>query len=147
MAIEWNRDAAIGNPSESGVFRVGLRQLRHTEPAEHRSGAVLDSAREPRNADHLFNTAAFSTPAPYTFGDAGRDIIPGPGNQVVDAALHRRFSIGERRTLEIRTEVFNSLNTPNLGIPGPYPDFGPFFGKAFSAGQPRRLQFAMRYDF
>ena len=32
-----------------------------------------------RNANHLFNTAAFSDPAPFTFGDAGRDIIPGRG--------------------------------------------------------------------
>ena len=28
-----------------------------------------------------------------------------------------------------------------------YLDFGPFFGKAFSAGSPRRTQFGLRYDF
>jgi hypothetical protein len=100
-----------------------------------------------RSADHLFNTAAFSDPAPFTFGDAGRDIIPGPGNEVVDVALHRRFQIKERTSAEFRWETFNALNHPNLGIPGPYPDFGPFFGKAFSAGEPRRMQFALRLDF
>jgi hypothetical protein len=98
-------------------------------------------------ADHYYNTAAISAPAPYTFGDAGRDILPGPGNEVVDLALHRRFFITEHRTIEARGEVFNSLNHPNIGIPGPYPDFGPFYGKAFSAGTPRRMQFALRYDF
>jgi len=41
----------------------------------------------------------------------------------------------------------NAVNHPNLGIPGPYPDFGPFFGKALSAGDPRRMQFALRFDF
>ncbi|MGH9665917.1 MAG: TonB-dependent receptor, partial [Bryobacteraceae bacterium] len=100
-----------------------------------------------RNADRFFNTAAFSDPAPYTFGNAGRDILPGPGNAVVDAALHRRFSVREGQTVELRAEVFNALNYPNIGIPGPYPDFGPFFGKAFSAGDPRRMQFAVRFDF
>ena len=35
----------------------------------------------------------------------------------------------------------------NWGIPGPYPDFGPFFGKIFTSGDPRRMQFALRYDF
>lgn len=100
-----------------------------------------------RNADHFFNTAAFSNPAPYTFGDAGRDILPGPGNVVIDLALHRRFPITEQHTIEFRTECFNIINHPNIGIPGPYPDFGPFFGKAFSAGDPRRFQFALRYDF
>jgi len=100
-----------------------------------------------RSADHLFNTAAFSDPAPYTFGDAGRDIIPGPGNEVVDVALHRRFIVREGKSAEFRWETFNAFNHPNLGIPGPYPDFGPFFGKAFSAGDPRRMQFALRFDF
>ncbi len=100
-----------------------------------------------RNADRFFNTNAFSDPAPFTFGNAGRDILPGPGNAVVDGALHRRFVVTEGKTVEFRAETFNILNHPNIGIPGPYPDFGPFFGKAFSAGDPRRMQFALRFDF
>lgn len=100
-----------------------------------------------RSADRYFNTNAFSAPAPFTFGNAGRDILPGPGNIVVNLALHRRFHIRERQTVEFRTEAFNVLNHPNIGIPGPYPDFGPFFGKAFSVGDPRRIQFALRFDF
>jgi hypothetical protein len=98
-------------------------------------------------ADHYYNPAAISAPAPFTFGDAGRDILPTPGNIVVDLALHRRFFISEHHTIEARAEAFNALNHPNLGIPGPYPDFGPFYGKAFSVGSPRRMQFALRYDF
>jgi hypothetical protein len=100
-----------------------------------------------RSADRFFNTNAFSDPAPYTFGNAGRDILPGPGNIVIDVGLHRRFVLSERQIVEVRGETFNVVNHPNIGIPGPYPDFGPFFGKAFSVGDPRRLQFAVRYDF
>jgi hypothetical protein len=100
-----------------------------------------------RNADHFYNVAAISTPAPNTFGNAGRDILPGPGNAVVDLALQRRFTVLEHKTLAFRTEIFNLFNHPNIGIPGPYPDFGPFFGKAFSTGDPRRMQFALRFDF
>lgn len=40
-----------------------------------------------------------------------------------------------------------SGDDPNWGIPGPNPDFGPFFGKIFSSDDPRRMQFALRYDF
>ena len=100
-----------------------------------------------RNADHFYNANAFASPAPFTFGNAGRDILPGPANAVVDIALHRRFLIVENKTIELRWETFNLLNHPNFGIPGPYPDFGPFFGKAFSTGDPRRMQFALRFDF
>ncbi|MBV9771548.1 MAG: TonB-dependent receptor [Bryobacterales bacterium] len=110
-------------------------------------GQSINLPANQRNPDHLFNTAAFSDPAPFTFGDAGRDIIPGPGNEVIDMALHRRFSVAEGKWIEFRWETFNTLNHPNLGIPGPYPDFGPFFGKAFSVGDPRRMQFALRFDF
>ena len=100
-----------------------------------------------RTPEHWFNTNAFSAPAPYTFGNAGRDIIPQPGNEVIDFALHKRFSIKERSGIEVRAETFNSLNHPNLGYPDPYPDNGPFFGRILLTGQPRRVQFAMRIDF
>jgi hypothetical protein len=43
----------------------------------------------------------------------------------------------EHRTVEARGEAFNSLNHPNIGVPGPYPDFAPSYGKAFSAGNGR----------
>jgi outer membrane receptor protein involved in Fe transport len=110
-------------------------------------GQSISLPSSQRSVDRWFNTAAFSDPAPNTFGNAGRNIIPGPGNEVVDIALHRRFVIRERATLEIRAESFNLLNHPNYGIPGPYPDFGPFFGKILSTGDPRRLEFGTRFDF
>jgi hypothetical protein len=49
--------------------------------------------------------------------------------------------------VEFRAESFNLLNHPNIGVPGPYPDFGPLFGKIFSVGQPRRYQIALRLGF
>ena len=110
-------------------------------------GQSISLPSSQRSADHFFNTKAFSAPAPFTFGNAGRDILPGPGNAVIDLALHRRFVVSEGKSIEFRAESFNLLNHPNFGIPGPYPDFGPFFGKAFSAGDPRRMQFALRLDF
>jgi hypothetical protein len=110
-------------------------------------GQSISLPSSQRTADHWFNTAAFSTPAPFTFGNAGRNIIPGPGNEVVDLALARRFPITERSSLEFRVEGFNIFNHPNYGIPGPYPDLGPFFGKIFSTGDPRRFQFGARFDF
>jgi len=100
-----------------------------------------------RTPEHWFNTNAFSAPAPYTFGDAGRDIVPGPGIEVTDLALHKRFSINERWGVEVRAEAFNSMNHPNLGYPDPFPDNGPYFGRLLLAGQPRRIQFATRIDF
>ena len=100
-----------------------------------------------RTPEHWFNTNAFSAPAPYTFGNAGRNIIPGPGVEMMDLALHKRFRVGKRMGVEVRAEVFNSLNHPNFGYPDPFPDNGPFFGRILLAGDPRRMQFATRIDF
>ena len=111
------------------------------------AGQSITLPRSQRSADHWFNTAAFTAPKPFTFGNAGRNIIPGPGNNIIDFALHRRFLLGEQRALMFRAEAFNLFNHPNYGIPLPFADFGPFFGKVVSTGEPRRIQFALRFDF
>ena len=110
-------------------------------------GQPIALPRSARTSDHFFNTAAFSAPAPYTFGDAGRDVGTGPGNNIFDFALFRQFRLRERQRIELRAESFNAFNHPNWGIPIPNPDFGSFFGKIATTGDPRRFQFALRYDF
>jgi hypothetical protein len=110
-------------------------------------GQSISLPRDQRTPEHWFNTNAFAAPAPFQFGNAGRDTIPGPGNEVVDLALHKRFTLRERTGVEVRAESFNLLNHPNFGFPDPYPDQGPFFGRILTTGQPRRLQFAVRVDF
>jgi hypothetical protein len=110
-------------------------------------GQFIALPRSLRSSTEFFNTGAFSAPAPYTYGDAGRDTIPGPGNNIFDVALARRFPIREHGAIQFRAESFNVMNHPNWGIPGPNPDFGPFFGRIFSSGDPRRMQFVLRYDF
>jgi len=103
--------------------------------------------RSQRTPERFFNTDAFRAPQPFTFGNAGRNSVPGPGNNIFDVAAHRRFPVREHHALEFRAEFFNVFNHPNFGIPGPYPDFGPFFGRIFATGQPRRIQLALRYEF
>src|SRR5579859_3728883 len=44
-----------------------------------------------RTADEWFNPAAFAAPPAFTFGDAGRNTVYGPGMQTMDIALQRAF--------------------------------------------------------
>jgi hypothetical protein len=110
-------------------------------------GENVKLPRSQRTIERFFNAAAFRAPQPFQFGNAGRNILPGPGNNLFDLALHRRFPLRETGALEVRTEVFNAFNHPNWGVPGPYPDFGPFFGRIFVTGEPRRIQLGLRLDF
>ena len=110
-------------------------------------GQSIQLPRSQRSTTNWYNTNAFSTPAPYTFGNAGRNIIIGPGNIVFDLALERRFPITEQSRIVFRSEFFNAFNHPNWGIPGTYADFPPFFGNILGSGPPRRIQLALRFEF
>ncbi len=151
LAAGWELSGLItiqdGTPLDPIYFALDVANAGTFSRPNIVPGQSISLPESQRTPDHWFNTAAFSQPAPYTFGNAGRDVIPGPGNEVIDVALHKRFALSERTGLEFRTEGFNIFNHPNFGIPDPYPDNGPFFGKILTAGQPRRLQFAVRFDF
>ena len=93
-----------------------------------------------------FNTAAFTIPAPYTFGDAGRNILRGPGLFTWDTELARRFLLTERWSMTLEAQAFNVLNRANFDLPQLTVD-QPGFGEIFSAKPPRQLQFALRFAF
>jgi hypothetical protein len=94
-----------------------------------------------------FNTAAFAIPSQYTFGNAGRNILFGPGLCTVDTSLARRFHVGERSTIVVEAQAFNALNRVNFQMPQNFVDVPSTFGRIFSANSPRQIQFALRYSF
>jgi hypothetical protein len=68
---------------------------------------------------NYFNQSCFPTAPIYTFGNAGRNVLYGPGINNVDFAVHRFFPVAfsERVKLEFRGELFNLFNRPEFGIP------------------------------
>jgi carboxypeptidase family protein len=64
-----------------------------------------------------FNPAAFLLPAAGTYGNAGRNILEGPGVTELDASLFKQFRITERTGLQFRAEFFNLMNHANFGLP------------------------------
>jgi hypothetical protein len=93
-----------------------------------------------------FNTAAFSMPAFGTFGNAGRNILEGPGYQNVNLALLKRVTLRGGTSLQLRAEAFNLLNRTNFDLPDNF--YGsPTFGQVLSAGAPRHIQFGARLSF
>jgi hypothetical protein len=110
-------------------------------------GQSIGLPRSQRNTVEFFNTSAFTDNAKYTFGNAGRDTVPGPGNNIFDIAMQKRFPIRERAAMMFRAEFYNAFNHPNWGIPLTFVDFGPFFGEIAGTGDPRRMQFALRFEY
>jgi len=66
-----------------------------------------------------FNPSAFLQPLPGTYGNAGRNILQGPGLATTDLSLAKKFSLTERLNLQFRTEAFNLFNHTNFNTPNP----------------------------
>jgi hypothetical protein len=64
-----------------------------------------------------FNPSAFVVPPAGQFGNAGRNILRGPGFAQFDASLRKDFAIAERRKITVGLEAYNLLNHPNFGVP------------------------------
>ncbi|HYP06570.1 MAG TPA: TonB-dependent receptor [Bryobacteraceae bacterium] len=104
--------------------------------------AALDNPTEQR----WFDTTAFVTPARGTFGNAGRNILEGPGLAVVNASLIKSTQVTERLNVQFRVEAFNLLNRVNYDQPDNFVG-NPTFGSILSAGSPRRLQLGLKLLF
>ena len=92
-----------------------------------------------------FNTAAFAPNAAGTFGSSPRNLLRGPGLFNLDWSVQKSF--GERRKTSIRADFFNVFNNVHLNAPGANLSSTPTFGKITSAGDPRIVQVALRYQF
>lgn len=96
--------------------------------------------------DQWFNTSAFTFPAPGTFGNAGRNILEGPGYQNVNVSLVKNTGLSERFNLQFRVEAFNLFNHPNFNLPDNFLG-SPTFGRITSARDPRHIQFGVKLLF
>ncbi len=104
----------------------------------------------PKTVDQWFNTAAFALAPKGQFGNAGRNIITGPGYVDWDATLSRTFPVLERLQGEFRVEAFNLMNHPNFYNPltqAVQYGSGSAFGTITQANNNRELQFALRLTF
>ena len=87
-------------------------------PGAQRANVVADpNLSSGRSVAQWFNTAAFTQPAAYTFGNEGVGIVRGPGLVNFDFSLLRNFRVTERIHAELRGEFFNAFNHTNLGLP------------------------------
>ena len=111
-------------------------------------------------AAEYFNTAAFSQPAPGQFGTSRRNALVGPGYFQNDISVKKKIPVlpEGKGGFEFRADIFNLINWTNLGALDnsgqPNNNGQPVnnmssqaFGKITSAGDPRIVQFALRFDF
>jgi hypothetical protein len=93
-----------------------------------------------------YNGQSFLIAPQYTFGNAGRDSLVGPGYATLDLMVSRQVSVGDHRQLSLRLEMFNALNRKNLQLPDSFVDHFTF-GQSLAAYAPRQVQLVARFTF
>jgi hypothetical protein len=81
-----------------------------------------------------------------TYGNAGRNIIVGPGFYNWDVGITKKFAITEDKSLQVRAEMFNFLNHPNLDNPQLNPT-NASFGRSTGKGGNRDVQISLQFRF
>jgi hypothetical protein len=102
----------------------------------------------------FFNTVMFAVPAAGTFGDAGRDIVTGPGSFSTNLNLMKgiRFGKDQTRRVDLSVRTSNVFNHPNFsGLNVSYNPAAPpannIFGRVAGTAGMRSLNLNMRFNF
>ena len=103
--------------------------------------------------ERYFDPTAFALPARGTYGNAGRNIITGPGLMTVDMSLTKNTHLTERLNLQFRVESFNLLNQASFAMPssrifetdGRITPTAGLINRTFTDG--RQFQFALKLLF
>jgi hypothetical protein len=98
------------NPSNDGDSRNPVRPSINPDFA----GQLISG-----NPNQYFNPAAFIQPLPGTYGNAGRNTLPGPSIIETDISAAKKFFLSEHFGLQFRGEIFNLFNHTNLNTPNP----------------------------
>jgi hypothetical protein len=93
------------------------------------------------------SSTPFKATATGTYGNLGTANILGPGAFQFDLSVVRSFAVRERQRVEVRAEAFNLLNHYRPGAPAAGFNNLASFGQITGGGDPRIMQFALKYIF
>lgn len=147
-------DAVLGGWQVGGILtlRSGIPFTALTQGGITNAGGADHPNRigegalpaDQRSIDNWFDLSAFTVQPQYTYGNSGRNILFGPGLRNFDFSLAKSFRITEGKRLQFRFESFNFTNTPAFGLPNATIN-APAAGTINSAGQPREIQFGLKF--
>jgi hypothetical protein len=104
--------------------------------------------KDDRTLQRWFNTSCFAPQAQFTAGSTPGTVLHGPSNRRLDLSLFKDFTLHDATKLQLRAEVYNITNTPNLVVPNSALG-NTNFGSISTTGNniPRQMQFAAKLIF
>ena len=144
VVLQGGRPFTVGLLPEFDNSNTGRTNLGFG--ANDRPNLVGKATSDRPTPERWFNPAGFAIPAYGSFGNAGRNILSGPGFRNVNTALRRSVKLTEGTSLQLRAEVFNLFNQVNFGLPDNFLG-SPSFGSVRTAESPRRIQLGLKVVF
>jgi hypothetical protein len=158
---DWSRpvDAVLGGWQWSGILTAESGLPISIQPAVNNVGFGFNQRPNvvpgvspipaSQSINDWINSAAFSQPAAFTFGDAPRFFsnIHGPKYFDWDMAVQKYWNFTESKRLQFRFEMFNALNHPDFFQPDTNLGDGANFGRITSAYQARTVQGAVKFYY
>jgi outer membrane receptor protein involved in Fe transport len=149
-------DAVIGGWQTSGIltvqsglpFNVSATDLSDTGGDHAQRANQICNGNSPANQSitHWFNTACYVQPGVGELGDEQRDNIIGPRTTNLDLSLFKAFALREGTSLQFRSDFFDALNHPLLGIPSATVSSSTY-GQITSITGARTVQFSLKLLF
>ncbi|HEV3061944.1 MAG TPA: carboxypeptidase-like regulatory domain-containing protein [Vicinamibacterales bacterium] len=115
-------------------------------PAQRPNVSCDPNSGGARTSQQWFNTSCFSLPAPFTFGNSGRNTVLAPGYADVDLGVQRSVRLSQGAQLQLRWEIFNLFDRVNFDTPN-RTAFTANFGRIFSAQPARQMQVGVKLIF
>jgi hypothetical protein len=159
FGASWNRgvDAALGG------WQLGFALTAHTgfpitvqdtsNPSQQasrsteRPNRIGDGSVENPTIERWLDRAAFVSAPRGQFGNSGVGIIRAPKYWNVDLSIGKRVATFGRQYLQVRGEMFNSLNHPNFGPPNRDIQSTAFGTITSTVSDPRIVQLVAKYYF
>jgi hypothetical protein len=135
--------------SQSGLWFSPVLQTSTTNTGTSSRPNLIPGAKVvyPKTLLNWFLPTAYSNPAPYTYGDASRNSLVGPGRTNLDESLFKNFAIHEQMTLQFRFEAFNVFNHPQFGYPNQTVGNSQVGQITSIVGNARNLQASLQFQF
>jgi hypothetical protein len=133
--------------SQSGLYFSPVLQTATTNTGTQSRPNQIGQVKYPKTLTKWFDPSAYTTPALYTYGNAGRNSLEGPGRTNFDTSLFKSIPVHEQMQFQFRFEAFNVFNHPQFGYPNPTRGNSQAGQITTIVGTPRNLQASLRFLF
>jgi len=146
IASDWQFSPLVRWTSGGHATPVTGVDTALTGAPNQRALQVLANPYGDGTPGNYLNPTAFAAPAPGTYSTVHPGSIQNPSSLTNDLGVSRTLRFSAGRSMQLRWEIFNLTNHVNFGAPTVSLNSSNL-GKITTAGDPRIMQFAVKFDF